>query len=196
MNETEKQIEFLINTAEYNKILDLLNQEVSRQKLKEEDYYFYKSYCLCKLENKEVTNEVLSCFIKVLSINVSLKYKNSILGLIRDMYFNKNYYIELNQAKEFVNKLKKILPPEDIFVIKIFYWFYWMGIYSPEEFAGTVDSVLKVNKSNPEIYEIKANLCSEWDRDLAIENLQTALLLNKNAKDRYLKQIKKLKEEE
>ena len=197
MNEIENQIEFFINTADYNKILDLLNREDYRQNLTEEDYYFYKGYCLLKLENENmISNSSLRCFIKVLSINASLKYKNAILNLIREIYLNGNF-AELDYAIEFVNELKKILPSEDIFIIKVFYYFYWMGIYSPETFMKNIDTFLNVNKTNSEIYEIKANLYSEFDEfDKAIENLQTALLLNKNAKDRYLKKIKKLKEQE
>ena len=196
MNEIEKQIEFLINVANYEKILNLLEQENCKKILKEEDYYFYKCYCLIKLENQNMIDDVLQCFIKVMSINSSLKYKNSLIELIREIYYNESFYIELDKAKEFVNNLKKILPSEDICIIKIVYYFFWMGIYSPEEFIEIIDSVLKFNKSNPEIYEIKADLCRDWDTDSAIKNLQTALLLNKNAKERYMYKIKKLKEQE
>ena len=73
MNKIEKQIEFLINIADYDKILNLLEQEDYKQMLAEEDYYFYKCYCLIKLENQNMIDDVLQCFIKVMSINSSLK---------------------------------------------------------------------------------------------------------------------------
>ena len=57
-------------------------------------------------------------------INEEKKRQDTNIELIREIYYNESFYIELDKAKEFVNNLKKILPSEDICIIKIVYYFF------------------------------------------------------------------------
>ncbi|MBR2526790.1 hypothetical protein IKE67_10030 [bacterium] len=192
MNKFEESIETLINSAEYNNLLKLIDKPEYKQNLIEEDYFFYKSYCLCKLGKAK---EALQYFVKVLSINKSLKYKILIYNLLDDIFVNgdSTFY----DGIEFVKNINKIFPIDgnDIFIIKICQYFYYSGFFSTEDVIEMTDKFLNNNKTNYEIYEIRADIFQNIDdKASAIENLQTAMLLNKNAKKRYLEKINFLKE--
>lgn len=192
MNKFEESIETLINVAEYNNLLKLLDKPEYKQNLIEEDYFFYKSYCLCKLGKAK---EALEGFVEILSINKSIKYKMLIFNLLDDIFIRCDNVF--NEGIDFVKKLNKIFPIDgnDIFIIKICQYFYYSGFFSTEEVIEMTDTFLNNNKTNYEIYEIRADIFQNIDdKNSAIENLQTAMLLNKNAKKRYLEKINFLKE--
>ena len=193
MNKIEEQAEILINTTDYDKLLNYLDTVEYKQNLTEEDYLFYKGYCYCKLEKAQ---SALECFVKVLSINQSLKYKMAIFNLFNDIFFVCD--VEYDDVIGFFNELKKIFSPKenDIYIIKIYRYFYYAGYISDKELIETIDIFLDNNRTNSEIYEIKAEIFQYLDEnDTAVENLQTAVLLNKNAKKRLLNKIKQLKEQ-
>ena len=192
MNEFEESVETLINTAEYGNLLKLLDRSEYKKYLIKEDYLFYKSYCLCKLGKAK---EALKGFIEILSINKSIKYKMLILNLLDDIFVRcENVF---NDGIDFIKNLNKMFPIDgnDIFIIKIYQYFYYLGFFTTENIIEITDTFLHNNKVNYEIYEIRADIFQNTDDKIsAIENLQTAMLLNKNAKYVYLEKIKWLTE--